>query len=405
MARKILVVDDSLTIQKAFAMTFGAEDVSLFAARSAEEGLAMARQARPELVIADAVMPGRSGYELCASIKADPGLRDIPVYMLASRQNPFDESRGRASGADGHFLKPFDSSQLIDQVRDAILRGATAPVAAAPAVAAAPVGATMPMRSPMAAPLDDDDYGEITIEAPLPREPAPPARESRQPSVAPPSAAPSHFTPPPMPMAPRAAPGFTPPAATGMRPSLIPGVRPGSVGPARPGSQMPGPGAVPSARSMGAAPQPAVPAPRAPFPTSMPARTLVGLPVNATQAPQRPSASPVVARGGMPSAPVDEVTPPPVAPAQVPPTPPAPVPAAQPPYPPAMASPVAVAPSVAATVSSSIDQKVAAISARGPEYEAIAKLSREIIEKVVWEVVPELAEAIVREELRKRGRL
>ena len=50
-------------------------------------------------------------------------------------------------------------------------------------------------------------------------------------------------------------------------------------------------------------------------------------------------------------------------------------------------------------ITDKIDQKVAALSARGPEYEAIAKLSREIIEQVVWEVVPELAEAIIRQEV------
>ncbi len=65
---------------------------------------------------------------------------------------------------------------------------------------------------------------------------------------------------------------------------------------------------------------------------------------------------------------------------------------------PVVAPPAAPAPLVAA-VSSAIDQKVAAIAARGREYEAIAKLSREIIEQVVWEVVPELAEVIIRQEL------
>jgi hypothetical protein len=56
-----------------------------------------------------------------------------------------------------------------------------------------------------------------------------------------------------------------------------------------------------------------------------------------------------------------------------------------------------------ASVSASVDQKLAAISAKGPEYEAIAKLSREIIEQVVWEVVPELAEAIIREHVKNKG--
>jgi hypothetical protein len=54
-------------------------------------------------------------------------------------------------------------------------------------------------------------------------------------------------------------------------------------------------------------------------------------------------------------------------------------------------------------VSGGIEQKLAAFAAKGPEYEAIARLSREIIEQVVWEVVPELAEAIIREQVEKRG--
>jgi hypothetical protein len=55
------------------------------------------------------------------------------------------------------------------------------------------------------------------------------------------------------------------------------------------------------------------------------------------------------------------------------------------------------------TVGHLVDQKVAAIAARGPEYEALAKLSREVIEQIVWEIVPELAEAIIREQVAKRG--
>jgi hypothetical protein len=61
--------------------------------------------------------------------------------------------------------------------------------------------------------------------------------------------------------------------------------------------------------------------------------------------------------------------------------------------------PAVPTPSLATAVSSAVDQKVAALAARGPEYEAIAKLSREIIEQVVWEVVPELAEVIIRREI------
>ncbi|HVU52160.1 MAG TPA: response regulator, partial [Polyangia bacterium] len=60
-------------------------------------------------------------------------------------------------------------------------------------------------------------------------------------------------------------------------------------------------------------------------------------------------------------------------------------------------------PVASSVVGNLVDQKVAAIAARGPEYEALARLSREVIEQIVWEIVPELADAIIREQVAKRG--
>jgi len=113
---------------------------------------------------------------------------------------------------------------------------------------------------------------------------------------------------------------------------------------------------------------------------------------------------PGVMRPSMPSVPAAPVPlPPPPAPPPRAPSQPAPALESRaravtpPPRAPAAPSPAAV--------SASVDQKLAAIAAKGPEYEAIAKLSREVIEQVVWEIVPELAEAIIREHLEKRGRI
>ena len=116
MAKRILIADDSVTIQKAFAMTFAGEDVSIAAARSADEGLALARQARPDLILADGAMPGRTGYDLCAQIRSDAALRGVPVYILASNQQPYDEARGQSAGADGHLLKPWDTAAFMEKV-------------------------------------------------------------------------------------------------------------------------------------------------------------------------------------------------------------------------------------------------------------------------------------------------
>src|SRR5437764_1201209 len=109
MAKRILIADDSVTIQKAFAMTFAGEDVSIATARSADEGLALARQARPDLIIADGAMPNRTGYDLCAQVRADATLSGVPVYILASAQQPYDDARGTSAGADGHLLQPWDT--------------------------------------------------------------------------------------------------------------------------------------------------------------------------------------------------------------------------------------------------------------------------------------------------------
>src|SRR5258708_25829118 len=140
MGKRILIADDSVTIQKAFAMTLVGEDFAVTAARSADEGLTLARQTRPDLVIADAAMPGRSGYELCAALKADAALRGIPVYILSSTHRPYDEAKGQQVGADGNLVKPWETGGLIER-----LKGATGLVAR-PAAAAAPA-------SPPASPL------------------------------------------------------------------------------------------------------------------------------------------------------------------------------------------------------------------------------------------------------------
>src|SRR6185369_2017407 len=116
MAKRILIADDSVTIQKAFAMTFAGEDVSIASARSADEGLALARQARPDLIIADGAMPGRTGYDLCAQVRADATLSGVPVYILASAQQPYDDARGSSAGANGHLLKPWDTAAFLDKV-------------------------------------------------------------------------------------------------------------------------------------------------------------------------------------------------------------------------------------------------------------------------------------------------
>ena len=434
MGKRILVADDSRTIQQAFAMVMVGSGYELSFAKTVDEALALAkRDARPDLVLSDVALGGGSGFDLCAGLKADASLRDVPVYMLASSHNPYDDARGRKVGADGHLAKPFESQALLDAVASALATPARQELGVLPQFSADFTDNTARISSKDVPVEDDDSYGEITIErgAPTPAsvQAAWNAKPPTRPSGMRPIATPGSGAPP----------AAAPPAP---RPSLIPGARPSA--------------AMPVART-GMTPQPAssTPAPGAARPQLN--RTMMGFPsvkppavvkpaapaaATAAAPPNPPRATPPVATAAIPSRPMVIATPPapaipvvsklslpppssaiPVLPTPVRPpvprfSPPPPAVPAAPPGPAARKVPTPVpstaggsgavvapirasasSPVLTAAVSAAVDQKIAALAARGPEYEAIVKLSREIIEQVVWEVVPELAETIIRQEI------
>jgi CheY-like chemotaxis protein len=434
MGKRILVADDSRTIQQAFAMVMDGSGYTLSFARSVDEALAVAkRDGRPDLVLSDAALGTGSGYDLCAQLKSDSALHDVPVFILASLQTPYDDARGRKVGADGHLAKPFESQALLDAVASALTTPARRPSAAMGAVSQDGAAGGQ-FGDAAGAEEDDDSYGEITIErgpasAPSPAAWAarPPTRPSgARPLPAAPTPAAAAQPMPRAPMIPGPRPPTPAPAVRATLPQPAVGLPPPpspqpARQPARTMMGFPSAKGVPTSRPPTAVVAPAVSAPIAPTPsrpatvppaTFMPARapafptpTAPAAPVPSRPLPAAPSLpSPLM--GGVPR-PVPAM---PSRPATVPPAtgfPPAPVVTQAPPQPttrrvttPMPASELLPSsPAAAAVVASAIDQKVAAIAARGPEFEAIAKLSREIIEQVVWEVVPELAETIIRQEV------
>ena len=117
MNRKLLLADDSITIQKVIGITFANEDVALSIADNGDSAFEMAQADHPDLVMADILMPGRNGYELCEAIKRDPQLGNVPVLLLSGTFEPFDEEKAKAAGADGWIAKPFESQALIEKVQ------------------------------------------------------------------------------------------------------------------------------------------------------------------------------------------------------------------------------------------------------------------------------------------------
>jgi CheY-like chemotaxis protein len=128
MKRRILLADDSVTIQKVIELTFMDEDYEVRAVSNGDEALALLPEANPDFVIADVHMPGANGYEVCRRSKQ---LRpEIPVLLLVGTFEPFDEAQARSAGADSFLKKPFDSQELLQRVEE-LLSSRAAPEAAA----------------------------------------------------------------------------------------------------------------------------------------------------------------------------------------------------------------------------------------------------------------------------------
>ncbi len=135
MSRKILLADDSVTIQKVIELTFMDEDYDVSAVSNGDEAVAALTRSAPDLVLADVHMPGANGYEVCRRSKElHPS---VPVLLLVGTFEPFDEAKSREVGADSFLKKPFDSQELLQLVAQ-LLGGGPQAVASAAEPAPAP---------------------------------------------------------------------------------------------------------------------------------------------------------------------------------------------------------------------------------------------------------------------------
>jgi CheY-like chemotaxis protein len=115
--RKLLLADDSATIQKVIDLTFADEGVRVVAVGNGREAIEKLLEVEPDIVLADVFMPSPNGYEVCEFVKTNEKLKHIPVVLLVGSFEPFDEAEARRVGADDILTKPFSSiRRLIDRV-------------------------------------------------------------------------------------------------------------------------------------------------------------------------------------------------------------------------------------------------------------------------------------------------
>lgn len=123
MPKTVLLADDSLTIQRVVTLTFANEDVTITSVSDGDQAVEALARSKPDLVLADIAMPGRTGYEVAQYVRSQPTLSSVPVLLLAGAFDPVDEAQARKVGADGVLTKPFEPSTLIGQVNHLLATG------------------------------------------------------------------------------------------------------------------------------------------------------------------------------------------------------------------------------------------------------------------------------------------
>ena len=130
MAHKLLLADDSVTIQRVIELTFADEDVKVVVVGDGKQAIERIVGDRPDIVLADIGMPERDGYEVAAFVKNDPRFASIPVILLTGAFEPLDEDRARKVGCDGVLVKPFEPQVVINRVKELLAGRRPVPPAA-----------------------------------------------------------------------------------------------------------------------------------------------------------------------------------------------------------------------------------------------------------------------------------
>ncbi len=118
MSKHVLIADDepNIVISLEFLMKREGHRVSI--ARDGDAALAMVRELKPDLVLLDVMMPGRSGFDVCQAVRSDESLAGVRILMLSAKGRDTDVAKGSALGADAYMTKPFSTKELAEKVRE-----------------------------------------------------------------------------------------------------------------------------------------------------------------------------------------------------------------------------------------------------------------------------------------------
>ena len=119
MLKKVLIVDDEEEILKLLVSIFETRtEYKISVASDGEQGIRVAREEKPDLILLDVLLPNKNGFEVCQVIKSDPSTSFTKVIMLTGMTQNLDLQKGWDSGVDAYIAKPFDIPALLNKIEE-----------------------------------------------------------------------------------------------------------------------------------------------------------------------------------------------------------------------------------------------------------------------------------------------
>lgn len=116
--KKILIVDDEQDIVESLKFVLEASDFTCYCAYNGEDGLKLAKEIIPDLIILDVMMPKINGYKISRLLKYDAKYKNIPILMVTARSQEEDKLIGEETGADEYITKPFELDEVVKKVEE-----------------------------------------------------------------------------------------------------------------------------------------------------------------------------------------------------------------------------------------------------------------------------------------------
>ena len=114
--KKILIVDDEQDIVESLKFVLEASDFTCYCAYNGEDGLRLAKELVPDLIILDVMMPKINGFKISRLLKYDAKYKNIPILMVTARTQEEDKLIGEENGADEYITKPFELDEVVKKV-------------------------------------------------------------------------------------------------------------------------------------------------------------------------------------------------------------------------------------------------------------------------------------------------